>query len=208
MASVTAAEVRLLLPQLTGTTEDTDLGTVIDRCEAALARWCGYIEADDGTRSFASATYTEIVDGPGGTRLDLGAAPITSVTTIHDDPELLTYAAAKLVASTDYFVGRSNQREAHQVHLYPSAVHGAWSASRRAVKAVYVAGYSTAPPTLKSALVEYVAWYWQQKRSSPAGVVSIGQRGTNVQRAQPAGIVPPHVQALAAEYVLPHRVVF
>lgn len=57
MAIVSAAEVRAVaLPALTGTTEDTILGTLIDRADVAMARHLRWPTPASGTPTLEAAS--------------------------------------------------------------------------------------------------------------------------------------------------------
>ena len=141
MAILTAAQARDYLPQLTGTAEDTLLTTLIARCSVQIARYLGYPAATAGSApSVEQATYTQHLDSPGGLTIKLPIGPLVSVTSVHDDPER-RYESDSLVAASDYDLDLFNGL----IVLKDSAAHGLWSDSApyRAIKVVYVAGWST-----------------------------------------------------------------
>lgn len=153
MPLITAAEARGLIPGLTGTTQDTAIDAFILRAGALMAIWCGFPPATAGVDpTLGSATYTRYYDGDGTAELDLGVYPVVSVTTIHDDPDR-GYGAAYLVDAADYEI----DKEKGTVFLLPSGAHGVWSNhQRRAVKAVFVAGFETVPESIKQACAQEV----------------------------------------------------
>ena len=158
MAIVTAAEVRAYLPTLTGTTDDTLIGTLIARFDQVAAGYLGYPQQSSGAVSIESGTYIEYLDGPGGRELQVTARPIVSVTSVYDDPDLDYTDSADLIAASDYTVYGLEGR----VILDYNAVDAAWSVGHRHVKITYVAGYSgaTMPNAVKHAACLQVAhWY-------------------------------------------------
>jgi hypothetical protein len=153
VALITAAEAKDLVPGLTGTGQDTRLETYISRAGALMAAWCGFPPASAGVDpTLEDTTYTEFYDGEGGLTLRLDIYPVLSVTSIYDDPDR-DYGATTLVSSSDYDIdGRKGL-----VHLKPDAAHGAWSDGElRAIKATFVAGFSTIPDSLKHACAQEV----------------------------------------------------
>ena len=170
MAVITAAEARLLVPSLKGTTEDTNLNTYISRAESMLAGWLGFgATAAGGAPTLEDVTYTRYYEGDlGGDTLTLGIQPVASVTSIHDDPDW-SYGANQLVASSDYTL----DGETGIVHLNPLGGHGGFSTQKRAIKAVFVAGFATIPEHVKQAVAMQTAHLWrlrkEQGRESTSG---------------------------------------
>jgi len=158
MALITAVQARLHIPSLTGDTRDADLDVIIARVVAALASWCGWPPAVySGSPSFETATYTVYLDGPvddAVREIQLPVCPVQSITTIHDDPDW-GYSSTYLVASGDYTL----EEESGRVLLNPTSGE-AWSASRRSIKAVFIAGWDTAPDDLALALCLGVKHVW------------------------------------------------
>jgi hypothetical protein len=171
------------LPTLTGTGEDTAITTMIARADAMLAAWCGFPPASaSASPTLESTTYTEYLDGPSALdprALLLPVRPVASITTIHDDRDNdWTYGSADLVSSGDYVLdGRTGR-----VHLIDTATHGGWSARKRAIKVVFVAGYDTgAHKIVAEAISIMVAHWWSQrngqgKASTTAGGQSVTAR--------------------------------
>ena len=121
---------------------------------------------------------------------------MASITSIHDDPTL-TYASTEEVVSGD----RTLYGSEGLVVLNATATHGAWSTGRRAIKAVYVAGWAdTACPTgIKQAVAVLVAHWWRLRAemgrdSASAGSTSVGTRGESI---------PPQVLQMIAPFRLP-----
>jgi hypothetical protein len=172
VALITPVQVREgYMPKLTGDAKDAVLTDIIARVESALAAWCGWPPStSSGSPTFETATYTIYLDGPREgypMEIQLPVCPVQSITTVHDDPDW-GYSSTYLVASGDYVLDEDNGR----VLLTPSSGES-WSTSRRAIKAVFVAGWTTAPADLEHALCLAVAHVWsviprQGKQSATA----------------------------------------
>ena len=163
MALITAAEARLFLRELSGTGEDTNIDQLIVFADAAIANYLGFPPVSAGGQAtIESATYTEYLDGPTLERVSvvqLPLRPVTSITTIHDDPDW-AYGAGDLVASTDYtLIGRTGK-----VALVPTGSH-AWSTAYRSIKVVFVAGFTTIPEEIKLATKMLVKHWWGMRHN-------------------------------------------
>ena len=64
MALVSVALLKEYLPEVSGSALDTELGRMIDRTEAAIARYLGFPLSELGEASLDQATYTLYLDGP------------------------------------------------------------------------------------------------------------------------------------------------
>lgn len=160
MALITAAEARLAIPELSGTSEDTNLDTVIAAVGRAFARKCGYPPASvGGNPTLESATYTRYLTGRGGRDLTLDVWPATSITSVQDDPVLDFDGSTYLVASTDYAIV-----DGRILRLKSTATHGSWSKSAGAIKVVFAAGYSTVPDDLKHLARLGVRHWWDLRK--------------------------------------------
>ena len=197
MALCTASEVRAIMPQLTGTSQDSILDTMITRADTQMARWCLFPAATPGgVPTMEDTTYTRYFDGngEGGVTLRLGIPPLVSVTTIHDDPDTRTYGAASLVAASDYDL----DLELGQAILTSTSTHGAWSSrSYRSIKAVYVAGWVTVPEELKGLCAELVAHWWRLRKER--GKNSVSQQGTSL------SLIPETLPDRVKEGLAPYR---
>ena len=182
MALLTTAEAKVYLPPLSGTTEDTTIDAIVKRASSMIADRLGWFPATTGAdASIESTTYTiRTYLGPlsarvYGRRLRLPVRPVTSVTSIHDDPDW-TFATGDLVASTAYTV----LGEDGEIILTPSGGH-VWSVGEGSIKIVCVAGYVTIPEWARQACGELTHHLWdlrhvQGKRSLSQNGVSVGLR--------------------------------
>lgn len=197
MALLTAAEAREHIPELAGTAEDTLINAIVARVGVVLAAWCGYPEASaGGSPSMESASYTEIVDGPGGRELRLPVWPVTAIASIYDDPGW-TWAAADLVAAGDYGSAPQDGRQGLVV-LAETASHGSWSTGRRAIKATFTAGFTTVPADVKLAAQLAVRAVFDLRRQQ--GKASVSGSG-----AMSMSLREEEVVIAAARQVIGHR---
>lgn len=203
MAILTAAQARDYLPALTGSAEDSLLNTLISRCSAQIARYLGYPAATAGVvPTVESATYTQHLDSPGGLQLALPVGPLVSVTSIHDDPER-RYEADSLVAASDYELDLIRGL----VVLKSTSSHGLWSDSApyRAIKVVYVAGWSsvsTNAPEITDACALLVKQRLDYRHT--LGRSSVSRQG--VSEALTEQTMPKQVRDLLAPYMIRRNV--
>lgn len=185
MAVITAAEARLLIPSLKGATEDTNLDTFIGRADAILADSVGIPAASAvGSATFDSATYTRYYEGePDGKTVELGFIPITSITSVHDDPDRV-YGSSTLVSSGDYDL----EGDTGIIRLTTTGTHGSFSQQVRSIKVVFVAGYTatTAPEHIKQAVAMMARHLWRLRKEQ--GSASLGKKGELRDETIPAAI--------------------
>lgn len=127
-------------------TNDVALAEHLERVSKELAVRCG--------RAFEhEAAITEYHDGDGITRtLLLNRAPVTAVTTLHDDTGR-DYLAAHLIDAADYVT----DKEAGLITLDGFA----FSKGLQNIKVVYDAGYKVIPQDLEqAALVIMAETFW------------------------------------------------
>lgn len=197
MALITAAEARAFLPSNQGTADDALLDTLIARCGAFFARYCGYPPASAGVAAtMETATYTRYLDGNGTRDLRLGVAPVQSVTSIYDDVDQ-DFAAATLVASGDYAITDANEA---LIRLTSTAAHGQWNKSKGTIKATFVAGFSTVPADVKQAAVLQVQHWYGLRGHGGKTSISVAGGGNAGLRDE---TMPPAVRQLLSAYRLP-----
>lgn len=197
MPVMSAATVRA---QLTGALsgDDTLIGTLIDRADAALAEWLRLPRPDAGTRTLGAATYTTY---PGPLSIDpaeplvllVPVRPVISVTSVHIDPAR-SYGAATAVDAADRDLDADNG----VIILRESAGTG-WSSALRANKVVVSAGWATLPGPLAQALVMQVGHWLAHTRSAGRLTLDDGQSRVDLTALD----LLPEVRALAQ----PHRLV-
>lgn len=200
MALCTAAEVRAYDSSLTDA-EDSRIDLVVAAVGAEFARRCNYPPASVGADpTMESASYTVYTDRGASPVLRLStsaimlpAAPVTAITSVHDDSDR-DYDAGDLVASGDYDL----DGDTGLIVLRPTRSHGGWSSAYAAVKVVCTAGYTTIPDDIKhAAIVQTIAWYRGIQR---AGVTNVSQGGVSVGIADRT--LMPDVLDILARYVL------
>lgn len=204
MALITAAQARLALPALTGTTEDTNLETVIGRAGAILAAWCGYPSATAGAAPTMETTSYILYNGLGGLvhRLDsrhlrVDVWPVTAITSIYDDT---TEAYGTAVTSTNYTLIKGDEG----LIALTLASGLSWNdagAYYRNLKVTVTAGWATVPPHLAQAAMMLTKHLWENRRTQ--GVVSTNQGGTSVTVREAEHILPEDVRALVSPLRLP-----
>ena len=191
MAVMTAAEARVYLRGLSSPGEDSTIDTLIAVASGQLAAWMGY-PVESGIASLESKTYTHYLDGPTIYRREIRVPvfPVSSVTTIHDDPDL-DYDAASLVAASDYTLHGD-----YGLIVLNNGANHAWNTARRSIRVVYVAGYSSAPADVKHAVGMQVAHIFQNRDA--LGKSSVSKAG-GASSPLPLELLP-EVKAAAAPY--------
>lgn len=137
---------------ITDTSEDPLIDDWILAAQAQIERYCN--------RAFDSATYTQYYDGNNKRSIVLRNTPVTSVTSISYMTAVDTYTAFD---ATTYTVNA----DSGVVQLASTWSNALWLAGiesptgfqkgNKAIKAVYVGGYSTIPADLSQACIELVA---------------------------------------------------
>tara|TARA_Y100000310_G_scaffold27021_2_gene25718 strand:+ start:1108 stop:1704 length:597 start_codon:yes stop_codon:yes gene_type:complete len=188
MALITASEARGYVRTLTGTAEDPIIDTIIGRAGGLMAAFCGF-PAESGAPTMESATYTHYLDGPSNPReIRLPVLPVTSVTSIYDDP-LLDYGASTLVDSGDYTLYGDEG-----LVVLNNTASWSWNTARRAIKVTYVAGWSTAPNAVKHACALQAAHIF--KHRDAIGSTSLSKAGGSANLSA-LGLLPEVRDALA-----------
>jgi hypothetical protein len=175
MSLTTIATLKEYLPELTGTTADTELTNLLNRVEAIVALHLGFPVYDGGTlRSLARKTYTIYLDGPMYSRADvlqLPIRPVVSVTSLHSDIDRV-YGSDSLLAGSEYELDGQNGR----VILKPLVATNGFDKGFRAIKVVVTAGFDSMPTDLEHAVCVYASALHRSKSSQ--GKRSISQRDT------------------------------
>ncbi len=178
MALVSAATLREYLPEIQGSDLDSDLNGLIGRVESAIARYLGFTLPDAATSlTLDQSTYTLYLDGPMfnmSTVLQIPIRPISSISSIHSDPDL-EYPATTEITSSQYQLDKNNARVVLNTDSTASFDRG-----YRNIKVVLSAGYSTSSPPAD--LVHAICVYCSslQRAKSSQGNKSITQRNSTV----------------------------
>lgn len=200
MALVTAAEIKAIIPEITGTTDDAALGVLADGIGAAFARFCGYPPASaSATPTMESTSYTLYLTGTGGRDLYLPIRPTTAVASVYDDPDLDFTSSTYLVSSSDYAIVW-DPRRGSVLRLTSTATWGVWSDIPGGIKVACTAGFTAIDPALK-ALAEMAVRNWSDlKQTRGKRSVSVGPATTSfVDEA----LLPAHVRIGLGPYQLP-----
>lgn len=131
---------------ITGSDDDARIDSLLAVVTDFIQSYCN--------RTFASDTLTEYpkVNGYNASTVNLKRYPVTSVTSVHVSTDLpRVYGADELLtADEDYILDED-----------PGILHrtdgSAWPTGIKAVKVVYVGGYSTIPADLERAAIEIIA---------------------------------------------------
>lgn len=109
MALVTTDILKEYLPEISGSNADTELSNLLDRVEAAIARWLGFPAPDSSnTPTLAVSTYTIYIDSywyNDISVLQLPIRPVVSITSVHADPDR-AYTADTEVKSNEYDIDK------------------------------------------------------------------------------------------------------
>lgn len=181
MALASVANLKEYLPEIQGSAADAELTSIISRTEAAIARFLGFPVLTVGSAyqsTLDSSTYTLYLDGPSFTDsyvLELPVRPVTTITSIHSDPNQEYGSDTLIDASTyslDIYLGK--------VYLSLINATSTFDRGHRAIKVICAAGWTsaTAPPDLIHAIC---VWASQLQRNKPAqGRENISQRTGSV----------------------------
>ena len=203
MALVSVALLKEYLPQLVGSTLDTELTRMIARTEAAIARYLGFSVYDSGTApSLSQNTYTLYLDGPkytDATVIQLPIKPLISVASVHSDVNL-KYASDTLIPAASYELDNWNSR----IYLIPEEITLSFDRGYRALKVVCSAGYntSTPPDDLVHAILVWCSAL--QKAKASQGKDSITQRNSTVKLSPRQ--MPTEVRELLKPFMNPLQV--
>ena len=178
MSLVSVSTLKAYLPELTGTSADTELGNLLNRVEADIARYIGFPIYDSGTTPvLPKQTYTVYLDGPqfdDPSVLQLPFKPLVSITSIHSDADRV-YGSATEITSSEYDLDLANAR----VILKTNVATEGFQTAFRAIKVVCVAGFDTNfPLDLEHAICVFASQLHRNKIEQ--GKESTGQRGGNV----------------------------
>ena len=202
MALLTSTEAKAIKPDLSGSTQDALIDTLIGRADEFLAAYCGYPKSDSSSEpSLTTQTYTLYLDGPtwaDSRVLSLPVFPIVTVTSIFDDVDRV-YGASTEVSSSDWEldIGRG------LVILKNASTQGLWTTSWRAQKVTATLGNTDAsnhvPQILRHAGAELV-WHWYRLMRERGQVSATINGAGGTLRDQE---VPDYVLEMVAPFRLP-----
>jgi uncharacterized phiE125 gp8 family phage protein len=177
MSLVSVATLKTYLPEISGSTADTELSALLDRTEAVISAYLGFPIYDGGAlHVLTTQTYTLYLDGPMYTDnsvLQLPIRPIVSITSVHSDPNLV-YGTAHVIDSDEYILDKQLGR----LILKPNTATNGFDTAFRAIKVVCSAGYTSANDELEHAICVYASQLHRNK--SAQGKDSSSQRGSTI----------------------------
>ena len=178
MSLVSVATLKTYLPEISGSSADTALDSILSHTESIIARFLGFPIYDSGALAVLTAqTYTLYIDGPmfsDQSVLQLPILPIISITSIHSDPNL-AYGSSTEITSAEYILDKQLAR----VILKPETATQGFDTAFRAIKVICSAGYVSAKDELSHAICVYASQL--QRNKSSQGKESASQRGSTVQ---------------------------
>ena len=203
MALVTASVLREYLPEISGTDADTELNNLIQRVEASVARYLGFIPPDNAaTCSLDQNTYTVHLDGPNKLEsevLQLPMRPINTVTSVHSDPDRV-YASGTEIPNTEYDLDKLNGRI---ILKYDSSE--VFDTGFRFIKVVYSAGFDTSSPPAELVHAICLLCSGLQRSKAGQGFNSLNARNVSVNYT-PRMSFPPEVKELLAGFRNVHTI--
>ncbi len=164
------------------TTWDDLIDQLVPEVSESIRQHCNVLD-------FASVAYTEQYDGRGQDTITLRNRPVSSVTSVHDDPDRTFGSDTLLDADDDYAV----DLKAGIIRLDG----GVFDRSVQGIKVVYTAGHAGVPGPVELAANILVAQAVNLARSE--GRASEGLGNLNVTHSHEW---PPKVVALLAPYVV------
>ncbi len=179
MPMVTVTTLKQYLPEVSGNTANTDLEALLDRVEAAVARYMGWRKPDNlSSPRMLSSTHTLYLDGPtyqDPQVLQLPIRPVQSVSSIHSDVDR-QYNSDTLIDNTTY----SLDKQLGQVILDPITATDTFERGYRAIKVICEAGFAnnTLPSDLEHGICVWASQLHRNKATQ--GKDSISQRGATV----------------------------
>lgn len=198
MPMVTVTTLKQYLPEVTGDAANTDLEALLDRVEAATARYMGWRKSNNlASPRMLSATHTFYLDGSTYENpqvLQLPMRPIQSITSIHSDVDR-QYNADTLIDATTYTL----DKYLGQVILDPITATDTFDRAYRAIKVVCEAGYANneLPADLEHGICVWASQLHRNKATQ--GKDSITQRAATI------SISPKTMPKEVAEILAPFR---
>ena len=162
---------------ITGSDDDTLLGTLIDAASKAIKQYC--------KDNISETTYTEYYDGPRTNELALRHRPIVSITDIWDDPDRDFTDDDKLDYSDDDYVYYADEG------IVKGYAHLFYEGSKN-IKITYTAGYSIIPADVDLACQIQVAYWYNRAKAKSDAVESekLGEYSISYAKAQAGGPTP------------------
>ena len=203
MAMVTVSILKQYLPEVTGDTANTDLEALLDRVEAATARYMGWPKPDSlASPRMLATTYTFFLDAPtieNPDVLQLPMRPVQSITSIHSDIDR-QYGSDTLIDASTYTLDQYKG----QVTLNPITATDYFDRGYRAIKVICSAGFanSNLPADLEHGICVWASQLHRNKATQ--GKDSITQRAATIS-ISPKNM-PPEVKEILAPFREPRKI--
>ena len=197
MAMVTVSTLKQYLPEITGNNANTDLESLLDRVEAATARYMGWRKPKNlASPRMLSATYEFFLDGPtyeDPQVLQIPMRPVQSITSIHSDIDR-QYGSNTLIDASEYTLDQYEGR----VIMDPIVATDIFERGYRAIKVVCEAGFanSTLPADLEHGICVWASQLHRNKATQ--GKDSITQRAATISIS--AKNMPPEIKEILAPF--------
>jgi len=198
MAMVTVSTLKQYLPEITGDTANTDLENLLDRVEAATARYMGWRKPNTlASPRMLATTYTFYLDGPTYENpqvLQLPMRPVQSITSIHVDIDR-QYGNDTLMDPGDYSLDQYEGK----VILDPVEATDVFERGYRSIKVVCEAGFANSflPSDLEHGICVWASQLHRNKATQ--GKDSITQRAATI------SISPKNMPDEVKEILAPFR---
>ncbi len=179
MPMVTVTTLKQYLPEVTGDAANTDLEALLDRVEAATARYMGWRKPDNlASPRMLASTHTFYLDGPTNENpqvLQLPMRPVQSIASIHSDVDR-QYGSDTLIDAATY----SLDKYLGQVILNPITATDYFERGFRSIKVVCEAGYANSelPNDLEHGICVWASQLHRNKATQ--GKDSITQRAATI----------------------------
>ena len=197
MAMVTVTTLKQYLPEITGTTANTDLEALLDRVEAATARYMGWRKPDNlASPRMLASTHTFYLDGPTNEDpqvVQLPMRPVQSITSLHSDVDR-QYGSDTLISASTYALDQYKG----QIILDPITATDTFDRGFRALKIVCEAGFSNSnlPADLEHGICVWASQLHRNKATQ--GKDSITQRAATVSISPKS--MPPEIKEILAPF--------
>lgn len=200
MALPTAAQIRALnLPNISGTGEDTYLGTQIAAADAAIADYCVFPRLSPAvSRTLEGTAYTFFLDGPDVDDpriLRTRMPPVTTLTSIKQDTAG-TWSYATTESSANYTLDTETGTD---IYANPGSTL-AWGSGLRHIQIVATCGYNVGAHTVLTQAIGLLVSFWMSGRAPGPYLDAQTVGGTS--QTYRDGQLPAAVRALIAPYKL------
>ena len=161
---------------------------LINRTSARIETYCG--------RKFKIREYTEYQDGDGSPNVFTDQYPITTVSELWDDTEVLfTDSTNDQISSSDFLI----YSEEGNIRLYNDET--IFSKGRQNIKIIYSGGYTDIPDDLKQAGIDWAITMYRKLKDQTHGYMTKSAGGASSMIDMQA--IPREVKAILDSYKKP-----